>query len=108
MITTLLLIAIAAALNAAMDMLENENYHSSIFAKWDQTFWYKRESWKTAKKIFGYKIDGWHLTKSAMIVTLALAIAAHARVAPALLEILVIGVVWNLSFNAAYHLMKKR
>jgi len=108
MIGTLVLVAIAAVFNAAMDMLENENYHSSIFAKWDQAFWYKRESWKTARRIRGYKIDGWHLAKSAMIVTLALAIAGHEHAAPALLEILLIGLVWNLSFNAAYHLMKKR
>ena len=105
---TVLMVALAAILNAAMDTLENENYHSSIFSKLDPAFWYKRESWKTAPRVFGWKFDAWHVAKSAMIVALAIAITAHKQVAPALLEILVLGAVWNLSFNTAYHLMKRR
>jgi hypothetical protein len=105
---TYLLIAFAAALNAAMDILENENFHASIFAKLDQTFWYKRESWKTARRIFGWKLDAWHIAKSAMIVTLATAIITHEATAPGLQELLLIGAVWNLTFNTAYKLMKKK
>lgn len=105
---TYLLVAIAAALNAVMDILENENFHSSVFAKLDQSFWYKRESWKTARKIFGWKLDAWHIAKSAMIITLCIAIVTHEPIITGLKDLILLGIIWNLSFNTTYRLLKKR
>ena len=70
---SLVFFILAAVFNAIMDKLENENFYTSVFKNLNEKFWYKRESWKYAKKIFGYKIDGWHLAKSAMIICLCLA-----------------------------------
>lgn len=87
----------AAFFNAVMDRTENESFFGSRFDKLSHKFWYKRESWKWAKKIFGYKLDAWHLSKTCMIVCLALA-AANTWI-----EFLVIGLVWNATFNFFYH-----
>jgi hypothetical protein len=60
-----------------MDLVENENFYQSIFYRVQRTnkdiernnnFWYKRESWQHAKKLFGYKFDAWHISKSMMII----------------------------------------
>lgn len=65
-------VGIAAILNALMDRVENENFSSSIFKNLNPKFWYKRESWKDAKKIGGWKFDAWHVAKSAMLCCLFL------------------------------------
>lgn len=98
---------LAAFFNAVMDATENENFYESIFRGKDQRFWYKRESWKYAKKVFGYKIDAWHLSKSAMIICFVLtAIFFDLPVKKwhdVVLYIAVGGITWNLSFWLFYH-----
>lgn len=98
-------IVLAAFLNAVMDLLENENFSSSVFRNLNPKFWYKRESWKYAKRIGGYKVDGWHLAKSAMIICFAFAIVSYD---PLLwwVDILLIGLVWNVVFNLSYKALK--
>jgi hypothetical protein len=71
---SLILIFLAAFFNAVMDAVENENISESIFKNLPRQFWYKRDSWKYVKKIFGYRPDAWHLSKSAMIICFVLAI----------------------------------
>lgn len=102
----LLLIILAAFLNAVMDLLENENFHQSVFRHWNQKFWYKRESWKHAKKIFGYKIDGWHIAKSCMIVTLITATVMYQPIFHPVIDIGIMGMYWNVTFNFSYENMK--
>lgn len=66
-----LFVAIAAIFNAAMDRLENAPaFNKSIFNHLDKRFWLKELSWQYAKKIFGYKLDAWHLCKSAVVCLL--------------------------------------
>lgn len=100
---SLILIWVASFLNAFMDALENENFGESIFKKWDKRFWYKRESWKWAKKIGGYHLDGWHLAKSLMIVTLCLSIVFYSQMFNWWIDFLIYGIVWNGSFVFFYH-----
>jgi hypothetical protein len=72
---SLALIFFAAFFNSVMDACENEpNYNESIFKKLPHQFWLKEQSWKYVKKIFGYRPDAWHLSKSAMIICFVLAI----------------------------------
>lgn len=97
---TLLYIFLAAGFNAVMDILENENFHASVFSKSDQKFWYKRESWKHAKKIFGYKIDGWHISKSIMICTILIPLSET------FLQWVIYGLIWNVVFGITYKLLK--
>jgi hypothetical protein len=62
--------------NACMDAFENENYFESIFKNWDQRFWYKRESWKYARKLGGYKFDAWHISKTLWVGSFIMAVVS--------------------------------
>ncbi len=97
------LIALAAILNALMDIVENENFRTSIFRNLNEKFWYKRESWKHARKIFGWKFDAWHVAKSGMIVCMALAVVLYTGVFPWWVDFLIFGAIWVVSFNLFYN-----
>lgn len=103
---------LSAFFNACADAFENENYFESIFKNWNQRFWYKRESWKYAKKIFRYKIDGWHLAKSAWILCAIVAgvlyvpiagTVIHVPILSSMIDIGISGVIWIGTFNIFYH-----
>ena len=100
-------IILAAFFNAVMDLLENENFNRSVFSKRNKRFWYKRESWQHATQILGYKIDGWHLAKSLMIISMAAAIVLYKNMFNPILDVAAIGLVWNVSFNTFYEIMKR-
>lgn len=107
---SLLLVIIGAFLNAVMDLLENENFNSSIFRRWNPAFWYKRESWKYARKIYGYKIDGWHISKSGMIILLLIYSEFndnHYSIPQKIMMVCLLGMAWNMTFNMSYEMMKK-
>lgn len=90
-----------------MDAFENENFFESIFKDWNQSFWYKRVSWKTAKRIFSYPVDAWHLSKSAMVICLVLSIVFFRWHPKNLLEdislIAAYGILWNGGFWLFYN-----
>lgn len=100
-------ICLAAVFNALMDRIENENFFESVFKKLDQRFWYKRESWKYAYKIFGYKVDAWHLSKTLMVVFACLSIVFYNPFIP-IADFIVLGVLWNLTFNLFYNRIFKK
>ena len=100
--SSIILIIIAAILNAFMDIIENENFRNSIFHEYNPLFWYKRESWKSAKKYFGWKFDAWHIAKSLMLASLILAIIFYKSIL-GLYDIFIFGLVWNLTFNIFYN-----
>lgn len=108
---SIILILLAAFFNAVMDAVENENFFETIFRNLPKQFWYKRESWKYVKKIFGYRPDAWHLAKSCMLVCFAGAVVWFdiqiTKWWHGVVCIGVIGVVWNLSFNLFYHVIFK-
>ena len=101
-----LLILLAAICNAVMDILENENFSSSVFRNLDPKWWYKRESWKYAKKIFGWKYDGWHVFKSTTIILLVLAIVLYRPVLNPVLDFFIMGGIWNATFSYTYKKLK--
>lgn len=103
----LLWVAVAAVANAFMDIVENENFNQSIFKDWNPMFWYKRQSWNNARKIFAYKVDGWHLAKSTMVVSLAAAAVTYEPIFNWYLDIVLFGVVWNSVFGLSYKLFRK-
>ncbi|MGN6438390.1 MAG: hypothetical protein ACTHMM_17740 [Agriterribacter sp.] len=100
---TALFVAIAAMLCALMDRVENENFYESIFRDRNERFWYKRVSWKYAKKIFGWKADAWHIAKSMMIFSLAFAIVFYKPVLLWWIDWVVIGAIWISVFNVFYN-----
>lgn len=93
---SIILFSLAAFFNACMDAFENENFFESIFRNKNQRFWYKRESWKWAKKIGGYKLDAWHISKSCMIICICFAIFPNWKG-------FILGIVWNIIFVLFYH-----
>lgn len=104
-------ILLGAFFNAVMDAVENENYFESIFKNLPKQFWYKRESWKYVKKIFGYRPDAWHLSKSLMVCCFAGAVISFNL--PVLnwqdvaIYVIGVGVIWNVAFWLFYHVIFK-
>lgn len=103
----ILFVILAAILNSIMDSIENEHIINTRFYNLNPDFWSKRESWDKAYKIFGYKFDAWHLSKSAMIICIAFAIIFYAPINGFWWDFLLIGIVWNHTFNAFYNLVFK-
>lgn len=91
-----IIIILCSFFNAVMDLVENENFFKSIFKKLNQNFWYKRESWKYAKKIFGWKFDSWHISKSIIICLVLIPLSNN------IYEYVYYGVLWNATFNLFY------
>lgn len=102
MITGFILIFFAALFNSIMDRTEEPvNFNKSIFYNLNQKFWLKSVSWQYAKKIFGYKLDAWHISKSLMICCLLGLIFVTIPFNPFLYYV-VLGLEWNLVFNLFY------
>jgi hypothetical protein len=95
-----------ALLNACMDAWENENYFESVFKEWPQRFWYKRESWKWVKKLWGYKFDAWHIAKTLLVICIALLPVCEFRGSWWVIA-MNIGIVWNGTFALFYHFVFK-
>lgn len=103
---------LSAIINAFMDRIDDENIHQSIAKNWNWKFWYKRESDKNSKMIGKYRIDGWHLSKSSMVILLAFCAYYFGRSPLIQLEywwldlpinIIVLGIEWILVFNLFYN-----
>jgi hypothetical protein len=110
-IVCVLIVVLSAAANGVADRLENEvAYNSSIFATWNRRFWLKSVSWVYAKKIFTYKIDGWHLVESFQVLLLLIALILPwvmplERKGPIWAVIVLyctLGVLYNITFNWVY------
>lgn len=99
---TILFIFLAGMFKAVADTLA-DHFDISIFRFKDRKFWDKNVSWKYAKVIFAYKVDGWHLANSGMIVSICLAIALHHPYTYWWLEVVAAGLIFNLSFNIFYN-----
>lgn len=107
--TSLLLFALAALLDAFIDTLEEGHFTTSIFSKLNQKFWYKEVSWQYARKIGKYPIDAWHMGKSCMIILIGFAITQYDTILNPVLDVIVYGVVWIIVFDWGYnHLFKRK
>lgn len=108
----LLFFFLAAVFNAFMDSIDEGHFSNSIFRNLDQKFWYRRESWKYAKKILNYPIDAWHLAKSSMWSCVSFGAIVYYKTGPIFLhwplDFVTIGLVIMLTFNTFYnHIFKK-
>lgn len=95
-----------------MDRLENEvAYNRSIFHDYNQKFWLKSVSWQYAKRVGGYKIDAWHLSKSIMIVCflfVAFFLCEWGPVFDIYADLPLLGIEWNLTFVLFYNVIFKK
>lgn len=99
-----LLIFLAAAACGTYEVLDR-NFFESRFKNLPQAFWYPHRSWKVAPKIFGYRVDAWHLLKSLMVVALICAIIFHRSALSWYWELLIGGGIWNGTFTLFYHVI---
>ena len=99
----LLLWVFAAILNAAMDTVTH-HYSTSVFKDLDRRFYEPAISWKYAKNIFGYKFDFWHICKSLMIISIVIFATSYQSITNnKLLDIFILGAIWNIIFNLFYN-----
>jgi hypothetical protein len=87
-------------------------FSTSIFGSFNKAFWNPVYSHAAAKRIFGYKVDAWHLFKSAKIVLEAFAIPAYFYLPnyrtgvwwiDISIALVASGIAWNGIFNLFYH-----
>lgn len=114
---TILLIILAAILNAVMDRTETIiAYNASVFFQYSQNFWCKPIAAHAVKLLSftKYRVDAWHLSKSALVVCLCAAPLVYVPVLSLgslpswLVHLCLYGAVWNFTFNIFYnHLFKK-
>ena len=97
MILKVIFLILAAACNALMDTLQH-HFSTSIFKSKDEKFWNPNVSWQYVNffPYTKYRADAWHLAKSAMIIFLCFAIDFS-------LKGLILGILWNLTFNTFYN-----
>ncbi|RXK57587.1 hypothetical protein ESA94_20525 [Lacibacter luteus] len=108
-ILSLLFFAIAAACSAVMDRVENEPaFYKSVFRYNDAKYWLKTESWKHAKRFFGWKADAWHIAKSVMVIFCALTALTYVPVVGWFADLCIYGLVWNITFNLMYNRLFKQ
>lgn len=96
MILSLILVALAGFFKAVADTLA-DHFDTSIFKKLNPKFWHKATSSEYAKRIFGYKLDGWHLANSLMIFSFV------AAASDSLIDFIILGVLFNIVFNLEYN-----
>ena len=132
---SLLLVALAAICNAVMDVI-SFHYKQSIFTKYNPQWWNPAISWKNKyvdyskfaeytgkvskleKRIFilnlfsikypTFLTDAWHFFKSLMIVLLGFAIVLYVPVVNIYVDIILVGLAWNLVFNVFYNKLFKK
>lgn len=103
------MIVLSAICNAAMDRTGDVvAFNKSIFQHRNQKFWCKEISWLYARKIFGWKLDAWHIFKSSMIICWALAAIFFKSTGYFIVDLLLIGTIWNLFFNLFYNKLFKQ
>jgi hypothetical protein len=100
---SIILIFLAAILNAFMDTLAH-HFSTSIFKELNVKFWNPNISWEYAKKINGYVFDAWHMGKSLMIFCLMGAVVMYVPITNyKLLDWAILGVLWNTTFSLFYN-----
>ena len=111
MIWSAVFLSLAAVCNALMDSVEYETaFEKSIFSKLNPKWWCKSISWEYVKFLpfTKYRPDAWHLAKSSMVVFIVLAVVMTDTQPTKLPYFVVMGLVWNISFNVFYnHIFRK-
>jgi hypothetical protein len=86
-----------------MDTYENEpNFNKSVFKNLNKAFWCKEISWANAKMIFSYRLDAWHLSKSAMILCIVGSILSFEMKHEWWVHLISFGLIWNFTFWLFY------
>jgi hypothetical protein len=109
-ILTAVFILLAGVCKAVADTLQH-HFQQSVFKWWDPRFWDGAVSWQYAHylKFTRYKIDGWHIANSLMILFFCLAIAFHKTGRfDVFLEVIMYGGLFDIAFNIFYNKILKK
>jgi len=98
----LILISIAAICKAFSDTIAH-HFDTSIFRGKNRDFWEANRVNSTAKRIFGYKVDAWHISNSIMIIAFIVAVIINASPLKWYWQLLAGGVGFNITFNIFYN-----
>lgn len=96
----------AGFFNPIMDTLEH-HFSTSIFKNLNPKFWDPLISSDSAYRIGGYKIDAWHISKSAMIVCWCFAVVFY----PGgfnWIDFCFAGYFYNITFSLFYDIILRR
>jgi hypothetical protein len=93
-----ILIAFAAFFKAVADTCA-DHFYVSVFKYKNRSFWDKATGSTKAKRIFGYKVDAWHLSNSAMIICFI----GAGCFGLGWMQFIVAGFVFNIVFNLFYN-----
>ena len=95
-------LALASICNSIMDTLSH-HFANSIFEHKNPKYWNPNVSWMFANYLpyTKYKVDAWHLFKSAMIVFICLAIVFGNKLN--IIDFILLGTLWNIVFNIFYN-----
>jgi hypothetical protein len=106
---TILFIAVAAIMKAAADTMTH-HFSSSVFRWKDPRFWDPSVSWMHAPLLrwTRYRLDAWHLANSLMVVCFAAAAVFHEAHLRWYWELLIAGVIYNVTFNRFYNKILRR
>lgn len=96
------ILIIAAAIFKAVADTVADHFFVSIFKSKNRKFWDKTTSSVFAKRIYGYKVDAWHLANSGMIVCFISAAAVN-DCKCWWFFIILSGIIFNLVFNLFYN-----
>ena len=98
-----ILIILAAIVNACMDRVETFiHFNDSVFHKLNPKFFSKMDSSEAAKRVFNYKIDFWHISKSVMICSLLAIPFVHNTLFHPLIDYVIFGLLYNITFELFY------
>ena len=98
---TYLLIILAGAFNAWMDVLM-WHFDKSIFSHLNRDWWNPNYSWKVVPNTLGIvRLDGWHLVKYGMLISIATAIYFGGD------NVLLLMLAWSFGFELTYKLLRK-
>ena len=96
-----LLIILAASFNAWMDVLI-WHFDTSVFKHLNRNFWNPNYSWQVVPNTLGIvRLDGWHLVKYGMLISIATAIYFGGD------NVLLLMLAWSFGFELTYKLLRK-
>ncbi len=104
-----LLIILAAIFNACMDRVETFiHFNDSVFCKLNPKFYSKMDSSNYAYRIINYKVDFWHLCKSAMLFCLLATPFFYDIIFIPILDYIIFGILYNVVFEQFYSRILKK
>jgi hypothetical protein len=107
-VITVILISLAAIFKAVADTLD-DHFDTSIFKRLPWQLWDANRATTNKFWFTGYKFDPWHICNSLLIICFSLAIIFNDLKTEWHWQLIIIGGVFNLTFNLFYtHILRRK